>query len=178
MATTQALGRELHDIFMGRGRILTPASRQGLDARYMATTLMHPTRGRVFLRRGALALRLAAGASPSDSPELARRAEQLCSARNRRALARGLERVIDAAEERPHPYSSAVPLRRSAILDARESMLELAAELRDTNQDVNVRGIALVEHLLTDGGSPLYMQKDEESLDGAISHARAALLLA
>jgi hypothetical protein len=144
----------------------------------MATTLIRPTRGRVFLRRGALARRLAAGASPSDSPELARRAEQLCSARNRRALARGLERVIDAAEERPHPYSSAVPLRRAAIVDSREGMLELAAELRDTNQDVNVRGIALVERLLTDGGSPLYMQKDEESLDGAISHARAALLLA
>lgn len=154
------------------------ASRQGLDGRYMATTLIHPTRGRVFLRRGALARRLAAGASPSDSPELARRAEQLCSARNRRALARGLERVIDAAEERPHPYSSAVPLRRAAILDAREGMLELAAELRDTNQDVNVRGIALVERMLTDGGSPLYMQNDEESLGGAISHARAALLLA
>jgi hypothetical protein len=144
----------------------------------MAPTLIRPTRGRVFLRRGALARRLAAGASPSDSPELARRAEQLCSARNRRALARGLERVIDAAEERPHPYSSAVPLRRAAIVDSREGMLELAAELRDTNQDVNVRGIALVERLLTDGGSPLYMQKDEESLDGAISHARAALLLA
>jgi hypothetical protein len=144
----------------------------------MATTLIRPTRGRVFLRRGALARRLAAGASPSDSPELARRAEQLCSARNRRALARGLERVIDAAEERPHPYSSAVPLRRAAIVDSREGMLELAAELRDTNQDLNVRGIALVERLLTDGGSPLYMQKDEESLDGAISHARAALLLA
>ena len=142
---------------------------------------MHPTlpvRGRVFLKRGALARRLAAGASPSDSPELARRAEQLCSARNRRALARGLERVIDAAEERPHPYSSAVPLRRAAVLEAREGMLELAAELRDTNQGVNVRGIALVERMLTDGGSALYMQNDEESLDGAISHARAALLLA
>ena len=158
-----------------------PASRQGLDARYMATTLMHPTlpvRGRVFLKRGALARRLAAGVSPAESPELARRAQQLCSPRNRRVLARGLERVIDAAEERPQPYSSAVPLRRAAILDAREGMLELAAELRDTNQDVNVRGIALVESMLTDGGSPLYLQNDEENLDGAISHARAALLLA
>jgi hypothetical protein len=147
----------------------------------MATTSMHPilpVRGRVFLQRGALARRLATGASPADSPELARRAEQLRSARSRRVLARGLERIIDAAEERPHPYSSAVPLRRATILDAREGILELAAELRDTNQDVNVRGIALVERLLTDGGSPLYMQNDEESLDGAITHARAALLLA
>ena len=158
-----------------------PASRQGLDARYMATTLMHPTlpvRGRVFLKRGALARRLAAGVSPAESPELARRAQQLCSPRNRRVLARGLERIIDAAEERPQPYSSAVPLRRAAILEAREGILELAAELRDIDHEVNVRGIALVERMLTDGGSALYMQNDEESLDGAISHARAALLLA
>jgi hypothetical protein len=142
---------------------------------------MHPTvtvRGRVFLQRGALARRLAAGASPAESPALGRRAEQLRSPRNRRVLARGLERIIDAAEERPHPYSSAVPLRRATILDARDGILELAAELSDTTQEVNVRGIALVERLLSDGGSPLYMQNDEESLDGAISHARAALLLA
>jgi hypothetical protein len=147
----------------------------------MATISLHPTlpvRGRVFLRRGALARRLAAGASPTESPELARRAEQLRSARNRRVVARGLERIIEAAEERPHPYSSAVPLSRAAILDAREGILELAAELRETTQAVNVRGIALVERLLTDGGSPFYVQNDEESLDGAISHARAALLLA
>ena len=142
---------------------------------------MHPTlpvRGRVFLKRGALARRLAAGVSPAESPELARRAQQLCSPRNRRVLARGLERIIDAAEERPQPYSSAVPLRRAAILEAREGILELAAELRDIDHEVNVRGIALVERMLTDGGSALYMQNDEESLDGAISHARAALLLA
>jgi hypothetical protein len=148
----------------------------------MATISLHPTlpvRGRVFLRRGALARRLAAGASPTESPELARRAEQLRSARNRRVVARGLERIIEAAEEeRLHPYSSAVPLRRAAILDAREGILELAAELRETTQAVNVRGIALVERLLTDGGSPFYVQNDEETLDGAISHARAALLLA
>jgi hypothetical protein len=147
----------------------------------MATISLHPTlpvRGRVFLRRGALARRLAAGASPTESPELARRAEQLRSARNRRVVARGLERIIEAAEERPHPYSSAVPLRRAAILDAREGILELAAELRETTQAVNVRGIALVERLLADGGSPFYVENDEESLDRAITHARAALLLA
>jgi hypothetical protein len=78
----------------------------------MATIFMHPAlsvRGRVFLQRASLAGRLAAGASPSDSPELARRAEQLRSPRNRRILATSLERVVDAAEEPPRPYSSSVP---------------------------------------------------------------------
>jgi hypothetical protein len=43
---------------------------------------------------------------------------------------------------------------------------------------VNVRGVALVDNLLTDGGSPLYTESRDETLDGAIRHARAALLLA
>jgi hypothetical protein len=134
-------------------------------------------RSRVLLQRGALARRLAAGASPADSPELARRAEQLCSDRNRRVVARGLERVIEAAEEQPHPHSSAVPLRRAEILSERDALLGLAAELRDTSQEVNVGGVALVERLLTDGGSPLYTASADETLDGAIRQARAALLL-
>ena len=147
----------------------------------MATIFMHPTlsvRGRVFLQRASLAGRLAAGASPSDSPELARRAEQLRSPRNRRILATSLEGVIDAAEEPPRPYSSSVPLRRAAILEERAGLIGLAAELRDTGTPVNVRGVALVDKLLSDGGSPLYTESPDETLEGAIGHARAALLLA
>ncbi len=147
----------------------------------MATTLMHPTlsvRGRVFLQRGSLVRRLAAGASPSDSPELARRAQQLCSPRHRRGLATSLERVLDAAEEPPRPYTAAVPLRRAAILRERAGLLGLAVDLRDTGSGVNARGVALVERLLADGGSPLYLESEQETLDGAIRHARAALLLA
>lgn len=147
----------------------------------MAATLMHPTlslRSRVFLQRGSLVRRLAAGASPSDSPELARRAQQLCSARHRRVLATGLERVIDAAEEPPQPHSSVVPLQRAAILRERADLLSLAAELRDTAADVNVRGVALVDMLLSDAASPLYLESSDQSLKGAIRHARAALLLA
>jgi hypothetical protein len=134
-------------------------------------------RSRVFLRRGALGRRLAEGANPSSSPELERRSQQLLSANNRRALAQAIERVIDAAEERPSPYSSAVPLRRAAILEQRPILLSLAAELRDTDQHVSVRGVALIERLLTDGGSPLYVETTEESLEGALRHARSALLL-
>ena len=76
----------------------------------------------------------------------------------RRILATSLERVIDAAEEPPR-------------------LIGLAAELRDTGTPVNVRGVALVDNLLTDGGSPLYAESADETLEGAIRHARAALLL-
>jgi hypothetical protein len=146
----------------------------------MATTFMHPSlsvRGRVFFHRGALVRRLAAGASPSDSPELARRAQQLCSPRHRRLLASGLERVIDEAQEGRRPYSAAVPLRRRAILSERVPLLGLAFELRDTAEEVSSHGVALIEQLLSDGGSPLYTENPDESLEGAIRRARAALLL-
>ena len=146
----------------------------------MATTLMHPSlsvRGRVLLKRGSLTRRLAAGERPSDGPDLARRAQQLSSPRHRRLLASGLERVIDEAQDRPRPYSAAVPLRRRAILSNRNELLGLAFELRDASREVSAHGVALVEQLLSDGSSPLYTENPDETLEGAISHARAALLL-
>ena len=131
----------------------------------------------MFLQRGALVRRLAAGARPSDSPELARRARQHCSPRHRRVLASGLERVIDEALQRPRPYSAAVPLRRPVILHEREGLLELAFELRDITQQVAPQGVALVDQPLSDGGSPLYTESPDETLEDAIRRARAALLL-
>jgi hypothetical protein len=85
--------------------------------------------------------------------------------------------MIDAAEKRPSRYSSAVPLRRAAILEQRAVLLSLASELRDTDQRVCARGIALVERLLRDGGSPLYVETIDQSLEGALRHARSALFL-
>jgi hypothetical protein len=87
-----------------------------------------------------------------------------------------------AGNRRRRGAAAFVQLRRATpraeILAERDALLELAAELRDTRQDVNVRGVALVERLLTDGGSPLYTKNANETLDGAIRQARAALLLA
>jgi hypothetical protein len=39
------------------------------------------------------------------------------------------------------------------------------------------RGVALVQRLLTDGDSPLYMPYPSGELDLAVRHANAALLL-
>jgi hypothetical protein len=96
---------------------------------------------------------------------------------HRRAVAQEIERVIDAAEERPSPYSAAAPLRSAAILEQRPIFLSLAGDLRDTDQRVSVRGVALIERLLRDGGSPLYVETLDESLEGALRHARSALFL-
>jgi hypothetical protein len=137
-------------------------------------TLFEPAR--VWLQRGALDRKLARGADPSTSPALSRRARQLTSSRCRRGLAEGLRNVIDAADEPQRGYSAAVPLQRHEIQRERGFLVALAEDLR-SDDELNPRGIALVEKLLTDGISPLYTSSPEGELHGALTHARAALHL-
>jgi hypothetical protein len=136
-----------------------------------------PLKGKVWLRRGALDRRLASGASPAETPELAARAEQVVSTRTRCGLATGLERVVAAADEPGGGLAAAAPLDRSQILASRVTLLELANDLRSPAA-VRPRGVALIERLLTDGTSPLYHPSPDGSLDQAVRHARTALHLA
>jgi hypothetical protein len=135
------------------------------------------TPSRVLLSRGKLDRLIAEGAKPAESPELARRAAKLTSKRFRRGLAAGLLGVLDAAEEPPAVFSSSIPLRRREILAARRLIHDLAGHL-DADDPVAPRGVALVERLLTFGGSPLYAPHPDGALDADLRHARAALLLA
>jgi hypothetical protein len=132
---------------------------------------------RVWLRRGSLARSLAAGADPAASPELSRRARQLASRRFRAGLAASIRNLLDAAEEGPRGFTAAVPIQRRDILRERELLLQLAADL-ESQDELSPRGIALVERLLVDGGSPVYVNGTEGALHGAIVHAHAALYLA
>ena len=70
-----------------------------------------------------------------------------------------------------------MPLRRSEILSSRALIDELAAHL-DADDPVAARGVALVDRLLTWGGSPLYAPHPDGALEADLRHARAALLLA
>jgi hypothetical protein len=140
----------------------------------ISATLFEPAR--VWLRRGTLDRRLAHGADPSTTPELSRRARQLTSRRCRNGLAKGIRRLIDAAEEPRRPYSAAAPLQRREILSERTFLLELADELADEDE-LSPRGIALVDGLLTDGASPIYTPSPNKALHAALTHARATLYL-
>jgi hypothetical protein len=133
--------------------------------------------GRVRLRRWSLDDRLAGGEDAAASAELALRAEQLVSPKVRLELADELCRTVRAAEQPPRPLSAALPLQREPILCARERMLELADDLA-FGPEVNPWGVALVERLLRDGGSPLYGPPVHDTVDTAVRRARAALLLA
>jgi hypothetical protein len=131
---------------------------------------------RVWLHRGSLKRALAAGAEPSSSPDLTRRAGQLTSPRHRRKLAAGLNRTLREAEQSRAPFTAAVPLRRREILDARAEIERLARDLLAPGE-VQARGVVLVQNLLTDGLSPFFTPAREGELERSVRHAHAALLL-
>jgi hypothetical protein len=144
------------------------AGREGRKPRFL--------RGRVWLHRRALDARLAQGDLPSSSPELIHRAEQLRSARCRRSFEAGIRRIVEAAEEPPSSFTAAVPVRRQEILEARADLTDLADLLR-SEDNLQVRGLALLEPLLTSGDSPLFNPSPEETLEHTVRRIRAALLL-
>jgi hypothetical protein len=148
--------------------IAHPVPREGRVPRFL--------RGRVWLHRRALDAQLAQGALPSSSPELGYRAGQLQSLRCRRSFASGLERILEAAEEPASPLTAAVPLARREVLAARADLIDLADVLR-FEDDLQVRGLALLEPFLTSGDSPLFHPSPEESLEHTVRRIRAALLL-
>jgi hypothetical protein len=112
---------------------------------------------RVRLFHWELDQRLAAGADASASPELAARAAQLVSLRHRQRLADGLERIVRTADAAPHPtFSVVLGTARDQVVEARGSLLFLTHVLRNADR-VAPRGAAIVDRLLTDGGSVLYV---------------------
>jgi hypothetical protein len=128
----------------------------------------------VLLARGRLDELLANGADPADSPELALRAQQLTSERNRRTLADSFERIVAIAEG-PEPARNASPrLARRDVMACRATLLDLARALRDY-ADVNPRGVALAQRLITDGTGPLYSRAGDDALWRAAHDANAAL---
>jgi hypothetical protein len=126
---------------------------------------------------GSLDRRLAAGASPGESHALRRRARKLLSDRKRRSLAAGVFRLINEADDPPGPWTSAVPIQRPAVRTCRPLLLQVSQDLEDTKLPVSAKGVALVEQLLTDGGSPVYAPVGERALEEAVRRAHAALLM-
>lgn len=131
---------------------------------------------RVWLHRRALTRSIAAGAETSSTPELARRAQQLTSNEFRLTLAAGLTRILKDAERPRTALTAAVPLQRREIIASRADIARLVQDLRGPD-DVQPRGVALVDELITSGDSPLYAPGPEGALDRALRRAHAALLL-
>jgi hypothetical protein len=110
----------------------------------------------VRLRAGHLDRRLAAGEPASASALLRERARQLLDRRERATLAAGWERVLrDARSARRPSFSSAIPVRRDAVLIAEPAILALEARLRD-DAPIAPAALARARVMLTDGQSPVY----------------------
>jgi hypothetical protein len=101
--------------------------------------------------------RLASGVDPRIEPALQARAEQLVSIRHRRRLAAWIERVVDEADAARRPrLGVALQTARDQVAEAHTSLLFLAHVLRHA-EPIGPRGVAIVDRLLTDGGSVLYV---------------------
>ena len=126
---------------------------------------------RVLWSQHSLDATLIAGIDPASDPALALRAGQLRSTRHRRRLAASVDALVRAADEPRSGATAAVPVVREQVREARDSLTQLAGLLRRA-EGVQPRGLAMVQRLLTDGGSVLY---DDTSRGAAELQVRAAL---
>jgi hypothetical protein len=125
--------------------------------------------------RRSLTRALSEGASPTVSPALTLRSEQLTSERRRRTLARTLRRAVYEALH-PMPRRIAFGLaRRGALIDAQDAIDILVKRLRSP-EPVAAEGVALVERMVSDGTwSPLYNTAPTGALRRLVVVATAAL---
>ncbi len=127
------------------------------------------------LQRSELTRVLAEGADPAASPQLALRAEQLTSTRNRRVLARAMRRTIDEAHRPPLARSRVVIIRRGAVLDAEGAIRTMIARLTSPHP-VQAQGMAMAERILTNAdASPLYNPAERGTLERQIAAATATM---
>lgn len=103
---------------------------------------------------------LAAGASPDDSEQLARRAQALVRADTRNEIAASLRRLTRAGGRPLSSRIGAVPTRAE---DVRRDLERLADRLLEPGP-VAPRGVALTQELLTDGAGPLFWTESADDL--------------
>ena len=121
------------------------------------------------LQAHALDRDLARGVAPESCGALTLRARTLIGPSARTALARQLRRVVSDARG-GHVWLSRVAVRRPAVLDAAEELDVLADRLAAPGP-VDVRGVAQVQLLLTDGTGPLYVRGATEELRARVANA-------
>jgi hypothetical protein len=176
-ASNSTVERVLDDILMPARVASTMSSDARLIIGLIPVAIPPPLKLRVgaLWRKQALTRSLADGADPSSDDRLALRARTLTSARERNAIACGIDNVVAAAEEPHYHWSSSAPFSGRAVIDSRKELNELAATLR-ASAAVRPRGVAQAELLLTDYDSPLYTALEGQPLRDAARAATAALI--
>jgi hypothetical protein len=121
------------------------------------------------LRASALDRQLAAGTSPESTATLAIHASHLCAPAQRRLLARRLEQIVETADAPAR--RTQVPVCRAAVRRARHELDQVAGRLSGPGP-VDVRAIARLRALISDGTGPLYRPSH---IDGLRNELHAAL---
>jgi hypothetical protein len=117
---------------------------------------------------------LAAGMNPQGSAMLALRAQRITARHRRTRLAQGLARVIRDAQDTTPAFSAAVRPHRQEVLAARTVLATIDHRLR-APEPVTARGVALIQALLTEGTSPLYVPSHPGALASQLRTAATAL---
>ena len=125
-------------------------------------------------RAGELDRQLAEGASPSASALLAIRCRRLTGRRYRARVAEGLARRVRDAEATRRGFSAAIRPDRREVVAARTVLATLDRRLR-APEPVSAQGVAMLESLLTDGVSSLYLPTEPGELGSRLRAAAAAL---
>jgi hypothetical protein len=123
----------------------------------------HAARLRARLRCQQFDAALAGGADPWSAADLMIRASRLSSWPGRQEIAAELEALVGFAEHnravlpssQPRPLSPCLRIRCGVVLEQRESLLALAARLRDP-EPMNVAVVATLAWLARDESSPVY----------------------
>jgi hypothetical protein len=125
-------------------------------------------------KRGAFTRALAAGADPLAQPELAPRAAQLISRRERATIARSLRRTLRDAHASGLTLGGPALIRRGAVRHAEDVITAVISRLEGPHP-VSPRGMAQIRRLLTNADhSPLY----NNSAPGALRQDMSAMLCA
>jgi len=130
-------------------------------------------RFRTWVARNRLDSEIATGAA-FDDPLRRQRARFLVEPRTRARIAAQLEHVLPYAERQPGRGSTAAPMDKTTIEEARPLLIDLARELRDPGP-VSPTGVARAKIMLTHGASPLYEAGEPHELAPQLKAARAAL---
>jgi hypothetical protein len=130
-------------------------------------------RDRILARVRTMSLdeQLAAGTSPESHVLLALHATRLCQPDQRRRLADSLRAVALAAQQ---SRRTRVPIDREGVRLVLGELEAVATRL-DTNEPIDVSGIARVRRLLANGGGPLYRQSRAGLLQRELLSALDAL---
>lgn len=131
-------------------------------------------RGLSQLLAPSLDRKLAEGRSPESGLLLAVRAQVLVSPANRQTLAYDWADLLARARTAPGVRDPRVPIDRDSIL-ANEPDIQALLDVLVAQSPGQVRGIALMSWLLSNGAGPLYIGQRADPLRGALSEAAALL---